>query len=287
MINPKTITTFLISGNPSGIKTIFVSNKICKALFIPRTDVDQVKHRDEASRPSLYFLINQEDESLYIGESENFYERLKSHVSNKEFWGVAIQFFSQNNDLTKADVKYLEFLSFIEAESAGNIKLEENKQKPSCPHLPEHQKAMIEEFFEDVKLITGFLNYNFFKKIEKKENNELFYCKRNGIDAKGFYQDGIFTILSGSKITKDSYKSTKGSAGHLTLLEKIQRAKDNIILEEKGRFDCDFIIITKDIQCDSPSIASNICIGNASNGWTEWKNKDGATLDDVFRKRLD
>ncbi len=69
----------------------------------------------------------------------------------KNFWNLAITFFSQNNDLTKADVKYLEYLSIAAVKKTGNIDIEENSQKPTCPNLPEHQKSSMDEFFEDVK----------------------------------------------------------------------------------------------------------------------------------------
>ena len=106
---PKTITTYLIDGNPNGIKTIFISNKISKALVIPKSSIDKIKDRTEAYQPSLYLLLNDDENKIYIGESENFYKRVQNHISNKDFWNLAITFFSQNNDLTKADVKYLEY----------------------------------------------------------------------------------------------------------------------------------------------------------------------------------
>jgi hypothetical protein len=40
-----------------------------------------------------------------------------------------------------------------------------------------------------------------------------------------------------------------------------------------------------DIKLWSPSKASNYARGfYATNGWTEWKNDEGKTLDDVYRK---
>ena len=37
----------------------------------------------------------------------------------------------------------------------------------------------------------------------------------------------------------------------------------------------------------SPSTAADFCTGRPSNGWTEWKDKDGNTLDSVYRKQLE
>jgi len=40
-------------------------------------------------------------------------------------------------------------------------------------------------------------------------------------------------------------------------------------------------------KCDylfsSPSVAAGMFIGGSANGWTEWKDKEGKTLDQVYR----
>lgn len=277
----KTITTYLINGNPNGLKTIFVSNKICKALVVPRTELDKLKTRDEAFRPSLYFLINEDE--VYIGESENFYERIKNHAVGKGFWNVALQIFSQNNDLTKSDVQYLEFLS-VKLAKELSVNLQENKQTPKCPNLPEHQKAFIDEFFDDVKLIVGFLGYNFFEKTQTEDKNDYFYCTRNGIDAKGIYKDGKFVILKGSKIKNGVYESK--NENHKQNLLTLQAKKKELIGENFIAKD-NLIILNKDIICSSPSQAASLVIGNSANGWVEWKDASGQTLDEKIRKSME
>ncbi len=37
----------------------------------------------------------------------------------------------------------------------------------------------------------------------------------------------------------------------------------------------------------SPSTAASFCFGNSNNGWTNWKDKEGQTLDAVYRKLLE
>ena len=36
-----------------------------------------------------------------------------------------------------------------------------------------------------------------------------------------------------------------------------------------------------------PSTAADFCIGSSNNGWLVWKDKDGQTLDAVYRKQLE
>ncbi len=273
---PKTITTYLIDGNPNGLRTIFISNKNCKALVVPRASMDKIKDRNEALQPAVYFLLNENENKVYIGESENFYKRLSKH--NKVFWDLGIIFFSQNNEITKADVKYLEYLSLTEIKKIDNISLEENNQIPACPNLPEHQKSSMDEFFEDVRLITGFIGYNFFALIDKNANQEFYYCKRNGTDAKGIYDKNQFMVLEGSKI------SAKEASHYRAKPYDRQAILDNQQLE---KISDNFLITKKDLTFSSPSAASSFCVGKASNGWTDWKNKKGKTLDEVIRKQLE
>jgi hypothetical protein len=270
----KTITTYLIEGNPNGLRSVFISNKTCKALVSPRSSIDKIKDREEVLRPSIYFLLNNDDNKIYVGESENFYNRIKHHLKTKDFWDYAISFVSQNNDLTKVDVKYLEYLSISEINNIGNVSLDENNQIPSCPNLPEHQKATIDEFFEDIKFIMSFLGYSFFTPTKQSAKQTTFYCTRNGIEAKGFYDGSNFVVLKGSLIWETEKESYKLS------LKRLELQKNNK-LEKLGNF----FITKQDFTFSSPSSASSFCVGASSNGWTNWKDKNGNTLDELIRKK--
>jgi hypothetical protein len=45
----------------------------------------------------------------------------------------------------------------------------------------------------------------------------------------------------------------------------------------------DKLIMTSDKVFSSPSAAADFCLGRSSNGWAEWKDKDGNTLDSIYR----
>ena len=51
---------------------------------------------------------------------------------------------------------------------------------------------------------------------------------------------------------------------------------------ENGKF-----IMNSDMTFSSPSTAAVFVLGRPSNGWTEWKDKDGNTLDSVYRRQLE
>ena len=47
--------------------------------------LSDVKKRPEINQPSLYLLINSSENQIYIGESENFYHRIRNHDQSKAF----------------------------------------------------------------------------------------------------------------------------------------------------------------------------------------------------------
>lgn len=273
----KTIITHLIEGSPQGIQSVTIGNRTCKMYMVPRTSLPAIKDRDDLRQPALYILLG-EDESLmlraYIGESENFYERIKNHDNNKNFWQRALVFIADNNALNKADVQYLEHLSIRIAHKAKRYSLTDNKQIPKAPNLPEHQKDTIDEFFDDVKMLASFINCSVFEIAEQKDK-PLFFVRNRGCDAKGFYDENGFTVLKGSIIAKTTVPSFGWKDN-----------RDDFIKEytyiEKGNF-----VLNADYTFPSPSAAANYCIGSSNNGWITWKNIKGQTLDEVYRGQLE
>ena len=45
MARGKVITTHLRTGDPNGIRTVFISNKICEMIVFPKSEVDAAAHR--------------------------------------------------------------------------------------------------------------------------------------------------------------------------------------------------------------------------------------------------
>ena len=126
----KTVTTYLIDGDPNGTQYSFISNKICQMFVIPRSNLTYLNEQEKLHKPAFYILIG-EDESTkpqaYIGETENFKERVKDHDSKKAFWQKALVFVSKDEDMTKADVQYLEYRAIAEAKQSNSFVLKTNR----------------------------------------------------------------------------------------------------------------------------------------------------------------
>ena len=272
----KTITTYLIDGDPKGTQYVFISNKICQMYVIPRSRLEILNEREELQKPAFYILLGEDEDTkpkAYIGETENFRERVRDHDNKKSFWQKAVLFISNNLDLTKADVQYLEYKAISRAKESNTYVLNDNKQTPKAPNLPEHRRDDMEEFFEDVMFLSSFIGCNIFE-VTEQQNVQLFYTKARGCEAFGFYDSEGFTVMKGSVVAKTVVPSLKWNDKREQLLKEYTN-------ESSGK-----MILTSDKTFSSPSTAADFCIGSSNNGWIVWKNKEGKTLDEVYRKKL-
>lgn len=273
----KTVTTYLIDGDPKGTQYVFISNKICQMFVIPRANLSILNERTDLQTPAFYILLGEDENTkpkAYIGETENFKERVKDHDSKKAFWQKALIFISKDAAMTKADVQYLEHKAISEARKANAFVLNENKQTPKAPNLPEYQRDAIDEFFKDIKFLTSFMGCNIFDIVETKEQH-LFYTKGRGCDAKGFYSSSGFTVMRGSVLAKDSVPSLHWKDKREKLIKEYTSHKEG------------HSVMDSDKTFSSPSTAADFCIGSSNNGWLVWKDKDGQTLDSIYRKQLE
>ena len=53
----KTVTTYLIDGDPKGTQYAFISNKICQMFVIPRSNLAYLNEQEKLHKPAFYILI--------------------------------------------------------------------------------------------------------------------------------------------------------------------------------------------------------------------------------------
>jgi hypothetical protein len=273
----KTVTTYLIDGDPKGTQYVFISNKVCKMYVIPRSNLSILNEREELQKPAFYILLGEDEiakPKAYIGQTENFRERVKDHDYKKGFWQKALVFISKDAAMNKADVQYLEYLAIDMAKRGKQYSLDDNKQTPNEPNMPEYQKDNMNEFFEDIKFLTSFIGCNIFD-IVSESDKHLFYTRGRGCDAKGFYDGSGFTVLQGSILAKDTVRSFPGPERRIKMLDEYATNNNGTL------------VLESDKTFNSPSTAADFCIGSSNNGWIVWKDKDGNTLDSVYRKQLE
>lgn len=276
MNSPKLLQSYLLDGTIEGVRIIELSESSIKAFVIPRLKLNDVKNREEINWPSLYFLINSGDNQLYIGESENFYNRVKNHDQSKDFWDLAIAVVSNNNSLEKSDVKYLESLAVEKALATAAMEVL-NKTVPARNNIHEFKIHSLTKVLEDTALIAESLGFSFFASKKDTDSESIWNLVAKKSNAKAQFRGDNFIILSGSVIDK-SFAPSWAKAFPKSLIERDELLAANC--KDMG----DVFHVTTNIATRSPNHAASIVSGRSINAWITWKNKDGKTMDEVIRK---
>ena len=271
------IKMFIPDGDPEGLRIITKSHWTGEGVVFNRSIFNEVKKRDEFSRPGVYVLIGEEEEStmpkIYIGEAECVIDRLSQHYSRKEFWNWCI-FFSSSADgsLNKAHVKYIE-AKLIEKVIKTKLCTLDNEVNPKTPVLSEAEIADAEGFLEDMLDIYPLVGLDIFKQAEKPRNkNKLFYINAKGVKATGYEASNGFVVCEGSEV----YGQVAKSADSFVKATQDELLAKSVLVKQDDKY-----IFTQDYKLNSPSRSACVVLGRNSNGRIEWKDKNGRTLKEI------
>ena len=275
----KVIELFLVNGTADGLITAELSNWNGMAVKIPRVELSSCNN-DDITKPGVYFLFCKEDDgsdSVYIGEAENVQERLKQHVrdyqSEKEtyYWNTAVIFVGR--DLNKAMIRYLEnqFVQ-IARESKRYLVLTKNTYQNTV--LKDSQKAVMEEFIDNVKTLINALGYKVLEPLvqadlqSRKIDDEVLYITSGSVNARGMVTSEGFVVLSGTTVNETTAQSL--SPGMLKLRKDLL---DSTKVEN--------LTTIEDILFSSSSAAADFVLGYSASGPRSWKAKNGRTLKEI------
>jgi len=233
----------------------------------------------------VYLLFGKDEEGkdlVYIGEAESILKRLTQHLNQKDFWNETIVFISKDDNLNKAHIKYLENRLHDIAQSAKRYKIQ-NSIIPTQSSISESDRAEMEEFIENIKMLVNTLGHKVFdekREYKTKQKGDIFFIKAaRGADGQGEPSSDGFVVLKGSKAAASIVNSM--TPNFITLR---QRLIDQGVIIDKG----EYFEFPEDYIFSSPSTAAVIVMGRNANGLTEWKQKDGKTsrsLNQVKKQR--
>jgi hypothetical protein len=275
----KTIQVFLTDGTPRGIKVAEITSNIEQAVFIPRNKINEASARQEVSRPGIYFLFGESEDSskpvAYIGQSRNCLERIKTHDQKKDFWNYAVLIVSKTESFTQTHIEYLEQIAIEKAYEANRYHLD-NGASPRQFKVPETLEADLLDNFDTIKVLLSTLGFTLFELIKKEtKGKNTFSCKGKSANGEGEYQEDGFVVYKGSKANLE-FAPTSNPA-YKILRQKL--IESGILVEKSG-----ILEFQEDYLFSSPSAAASQVLSRNANGWIEWKDKSGKTLDEMKRK---
>lgn len=271
----KKLETIYHNGQPDGIRSIRRNLSTMTVYVIPRPLLAEAKTISGINRPGIYYLINENDDNkiaqIYVGQTRNGILRLDDHNRSKDFWNKAIMFLADNKTFSIDMISGLEKFAIIKAQESKRYKVE-NTVVPKY-EIDEYDMASVEEIYDEIQFIMGTQGYKM-DNVKSSTSSDIFHTTRNGISALGIYDGEKFQVLEGSQININK-------PVHLARYNK-QRAEllaSGEISQVDGKY---FLNIT--IEFNTPSGASDFVLGGSTNGWVEWKNSEGKTLNEIFRK---
>ncbi|MCQ2475568.1 MAG: GIY-YIG nuclease family protein [Clostridia bacterium] len=273
----KKIETIYHNGQPDGIRSIRRNLSTMTVYVIPRPLLSEAKNISGINRPGIYYLIKESDDStiaqLYIGQTRNGVSRLDDHNRSKNFWNKAIMFLADSKTFTLDMISGLEKFAILKAQESKRYKVE-NTVVPKY-EIDEYDMASVEEIYDEIQFVMGTQGYKMDDARASLNQADILHTTRNGIEAFGVYDGDKFEILEGSSISHD----TKSSLPEKILIQRNTAISNGDIVLENNEYK-----LKKSLSFSSPSYAAAFVLGSSANGWTEWKNKDGKTLDELFRK---
>lgn len=271
----KTIKIFLIDGDPNGRLSCELSNWTGKAYKIPRIKIKECTDREDLVSTGVYLLFGKDEEGkdlVYIGEAESILKRLNQHLNQKDFWNETIVFISKDENLNKAHIKYLENRLHDIAKSAKRYKIE-NSITPTQSSISESDRAEMEEYIENIKMLVNTLGHKVFdekREFKPKQKFETFAIKAaRGADGQGEPTSDGFVVFKGSKAAATIVTSM--TSNFILLRNKL--INEGVLIDKGEYFE-----FPEDYIFSSPSTAAVMVMGRNANGLTEWKLKDGKTL---------
>lgn len=279
-----TVKIFLAEGDPASVRTAEISNWTGKAVAGPRSQLELVLKRDEATKPGVYFLtgINPETgkQRVYIGEAEVIRSRIKSHL-DRDFWKTIIFFVSKDENLTKAHIKYLEGKLIEMTKVADRFELENTNSSGS--HLPESDAADMNVFLAKVEQLLPVLGQDFLKPITKftasPKKSDLLTCTIKKVKATGRPTENGFLVLKGSEAVLTERPSVKKYP--YPSIVRAQLISEGVLTKQSDR-----LVFTKDYEFSSPSAAASVIHGGHANGLREWKDANGVSLKELEQKDM-
>lgn len=301
----KSIKIYLKDGTVTGIRFGEVVNQTILSIACPRNRVAELKSYDEANKPGVYFLFGNDEETgdskAYIGESENVYERLQSHIATKEFWNEVIFFVSKDENLTKSHVKYLEN-TIIQIAKTTQRYIIENGNQSQASSLPSSDKDAMEEFLTYIKLLLGVFGHKFLEELTPDKvkstsrsatqaitasgrstsltNVESFLelsLSVAGIKASAFQTDEGIVVVQGSDATNN--------IDEINLPKGYRELRDRLINNGTLVPNKDKLVFQKNHLFAAPSPAAAIILGYNVSGPRTWKDKTGKTLKEIEEQK--
>ena len=277
----------VIYNTKTDISTNYLDNII--SFTIPRHQLRSISSEEyqHSSNYGIYFLGNTKLQNLYIGKTDNLLKRIGEHSKDLEKnFDYVYAFTTKSNLISQTYIDYLEHFYINKLGESNYWKLDNKDLRIKVPNLKPIEKVNLDKLITNIDCLLSFLRINL-KEKEIKEADDIFYYKNTKCV---FSSQGLF-MLKDSIIFGYSMVEKVESPNHPKWIDSVVKKRKFLIeswledkwIEKKINSNDEYILL-KDIELNSPSQAAILANGSSSSdGWSNFKNKKGKTLGDVYR----
>ncbi len=267
----------LVDGTPDGLWQVTRSNWTGRGLAMPRAHFKEVKERPELKGTGVYMLLGEDEgeETLYVGEAEDLATRLSQHVQDidKDFRRI-VAFTASGDGLNKAHARYLESRLIRMAKEAGQARIMNAASSPATS-ISAWERDDMDEFLENIRLLLPIMGVSALEHGTEEVGKKIYFFRGRGANARAQYRSDGVLVLKGSVADPTESKSFQGGSEQRLRRRLIE---EGILAEVKGQ-----LKLTRDHLFPSPSAAAGVMAGSGYNGWIQWKDEKGTTLDENER----
>lgn len=294
----KTIQIFLPSGNPAEIQVAELTTGVVQLIEVPRKLIHEFLTMRQALQVGVYFLMGEDAQTgkpaVYIGQSGTVGRRLdEHHQANKFDWTRALVAVSLKEGFTGTHVLHLEWQCIQQANEAQRYTVL-NGNAGTKPHTPAPLEADCIDYFQNIRMLLSTLGQRFLVNLAvhaaapvvatsavsdalADDAIQEFRCgNKDGVSATGQYTAEGMVVLKGSLARAEVTPSFEGLSAH--------KRRAQLIADGSLKPEGSTLVFTQDVEFGSPSGAADVVLGRACNGWLEWRDANGTTLDALVRQ---
>lgn len=242
-----------------------------KAYKVARNRFKDFKR--QLSVPGVYILdAGQLDEKqhLYVGQSENLLDRLRSHNSKPPKslgWRYALCFVKEHPNLKECDRLRIEKLLVVQLRRLDD-RFKVYTEKVTSELFD--QDAALNNAMREIISFLSVMGIDPYREEDIEGHTQLFYCKipkQRDKEAQGYFSRGEFVVKAGSWVSQEKKTGFKPSS----YWQRRQKLESDGVIKE-GRF-------VRMARFDSVSAAAAVVCGCSANGLDRWlTQKDGVEI---------
>ena len=284
MIDVKTLTMRVVDSDPNGIKICSIDGSSLEAVIVPRTMLARVRELPGIPERGIYYLLALSQGQItraFAGKTPDGLASLGGGDAQGDWWDVAIAFVA--DDILAGDV-----LDGLEAAAIRHLRAhhayEVDNLSVSAPYVNPYSETRVRDLMAEVLFFMAMLNLSLDVPAAPDADQEaatgVWHTKKRGIRAEGRYNpsDGSFDVLAGSQVDLGTTPGTRD-----TPYRRVRELRQSLIeRRELVRSGSDYVLRVEQ-HFRSPSAAAVFVLGGSQDGWQEWFDPRGRTLDEVWR----